>query len=65
MPHAVARMDLAGRDVTAHLQRLLMSEAGMSLTSSAEMEIVRDIKVRAHACMHAHPQRVCVLQRPV
>lgn len=43
LPHAVLRMDLAGRDLTTFMSKLLMT-AGLSLTSSAEMEIVRDIK---------------------
>lgn len=36
-------MDLAGRDVTAHLQNLLR-KSGVNLTTSAEFELVRTIK---------------------
>ncbi|KXZ56569.1 NAP1 protein [Gonium pectorale] len=43
MPHAVRRLDVAGRDVTQYLSRLL-TEAGVKLTNSAELEIVRDVK---------------------
>jgi len=43
LPHAIARMDVAGRDVTAYLQRLLR-RAGHHFSTTAEMEIVRDIK---------------------
>lgn len=44
--NAIMRVDVAGRDVTRQLQ-MLLRRAGVVLTTSAEREIVRDIKERA------------------
>ena len=43
LKHAVTRMDVAGADVTEHLNTLL-KKAGINFHTSAEMEVVRDLK---------------------
>lgn len=43
MTHAYGRIDLAGRDVTEHLQ-LLLRKSSINFNTSSEFEIVKKIK---------------------
>lgn len=43
LPHSILRINLAGRDLTDYLMKIL-SERGLHLTNSAEREVVKDIK---------------------
>ncbi|CAE8639701.1 unnamed protein product [Polarella glacialis] len=43
LPHAIQRLDLAGRDLSEYMAKIL-TESGHAMTSSSEQQIVRDMK---------------------
>ena len=45
LPHAIKRVDLGGRDITQYLMKLL-NQRGYSLRTSAEKDLVNDIKAK-------------------
>ena len=44
IPHAIEKMDIAGRRLTEWLQKLLVNDIAENFNSAAEKEIVKDIK---------------------
>ena len=46
LPHAISRIDLAGRDLTDYMM-VLLTEIGMRFSTSSEKEITKSIKEKA------------------
>jgi len=46
LPHSITRSDVAGRDVTRHMQ-LLLRRSGLGFTTTAESDLVKTIKEQA------------------
>jgi len=46
LPHSITRSDIAGRDVTKHMQ-LLLRKSGLNFTTTAEFDFVRTMKEEA------------------
>merc|ERR1711877_83088 len=44
VPHAVERMEVAGRVLTGYVKTLIQEHMGREMNSASEMEVVRDIK---------------------
>eukprot|EP00567_Pseudictyota_dubia_P015392 CAMPEP_0197444576 /NCGR_PEP_ID=MMETSP1175-20131217/10024_1 /TAXON_ID=1003142 /ORGANISM="Triceratium dubium, Strain CCMP147" /LENGTH=403 /DNA_ID=CAMNT_0042975393 /DNA_START=65 /DNA_END=1276 /DNA_ORIENTATION=- len=46
LPHSISRSDVAGRDVTKHMQ-LLLRRSGLAFTTTAESDLVKTMKEEA------------------